>query len=305
MRAEAGAGLEPRQSRGDVRQRRRSRDGRRADQGGPAEHPRSHAPDVQAHRRVRPGLQPRLEEQPGLHVHHGRLARRRRHPHAPRGALVRAARGRRLHPGLRHPRRGVGGHEDRYEPPGSPHRLLRSADPVGRHARHDLPAAEEPGRLPGDQPCAGHPLRRQRRPADVRPPLHDRRPRRPEDPNVMDAAHAPVITSAIRVPDEMDSNGLAGERGFYLEDAGQPEFVSWMLQPQAPTKGPVLLVHGVGVRTEIWRPPPRARSSRRSSTTDMTCGWRPGGRAWTSRTTPGHSPGGGARSPAGGPQGRR
>ena len=49
-------------------------------------------------------------------------------------------------------------------------------------------------------------------------------------PNVMDAAHAPVITSAIRVPDEMDSNGMAGERGFYLEDAGQPEFVSWMLQ---------------------------------------------------------------------------
>ncbi|MGH2839210.1 MAG: GMC oxidoreductase [Solirubrobacteraceae bacterium] len=45
--------------------------------------------------------------------------------------------------------------------------------------------------------------------------------------NVMDAAHAPVITSAIRVADELDG----GEgRGFYLEDAGQPEFVSWMLQ---------------------------------------------------------------------------
>ena len=25
--------------------------------------------------------------------------------------------------------------------------------------------------------------------------------------------------------------------------------------PDEPTKGPVLLVHGVGVRTEIWRPP--------------------------------------------------
>ena len=25
--------------------------------------------------------------------------------------------------------------------------------------------------------------------------------------------------------------------------------------PNKPTKGPVLLVHGVGVRTEIWRPP--------------------------------------------------
>lgn len=45
--------------------------------------------------------------------------------------------------------------------------------------------------------------------------------------NVMDAAHAPVITSAIRVPDEVDGGD---GRGFYLEDAGQPEFVSWMLQ---------------------------------------------------------------------------
>ena len=46
-------------------------------------------------------------------------------------------------------------------------------------------------------------------------------------PHVLDTSHAPVITSAIRVPDEVDG----GEgRGFYLEDAGQPEFVSWMLQ---------------------------------------------------------------------------
>ncbi|HWI09500.1 MAG TPA: GMC oxidoreductase, partial [Solirubrobacteraceae bacterium] len=48
-------------------------------------------------------------------------------------------------------------------------------------------------------------------------------------PNVLDSAHAPVITSAIRVPDEIDG-GPRGQRGFYLEDAGQPEFVSWMLQ---------------------------------------------------------------------------
>lgn len=46
-------------------------------------------------------------------------------------------------------------------------------------------------------------------------------------PNVLDSAHAPVITSAIRVPDELDGGD---GRGFYLEDAGQPEFVSWMLQ---------------------------------------------------------------------------
>jgi cholesterol oxidase len=48
--------------------------------------------------------------------------------------------------------------------------------------------------------------------------------RRPRD---LDASHAPVITSAIRVPDALDG----GEgRGFYLEDAGQPAFVSWLLQ---------------------------------------------------------------------------
>jgi cholesterol oxidase len=46
-------------------------------------------------------------------------------------------------------------------------------------------------------------------------------------PRVLDSSHAPVITSAIRVPDALDG----GEgRGFYLEDAGEPEFVSWMLQ---------------------------------------------------------------------------
>jgi cholesterol oxidase len=46
-------------------------------------------------------------------------------------------------------------------------------------------------------------------------------------PRVLDSAHAPVITSAIRVPDELDGGD---GRGFYLQDAGQPEFVSWMLQ---------------------------------------------------------------------------
>ncbi len=46
-------------------------------------------------------------------------------------------------------------------------------------------------------------------------------------PNVLDSSHAPVITSAIRVPDTVDGGD---GRGFYLEDAGQPEFVSWMLQ---------------------------------------------------------------------------
>jgi cholesterol oxidase len=40
-------------------------------------------------------------------------------------------------------------------------------------------------------------------------------------PRVIDPGHGPVITSAVRV---------GAERGFYLEDAGFPEYVAWMLQ---------------------------------------------------------------------------
>ncbi len=46
------------------------------------------------------------------------------------------------------------------------------------------------------------------------------------------AERGPVITSALHVPDELDG----GEgRGFYVEDAGYPEFVSWLVQG---TQGP-------------------------------------------------------------------
>lgn len=46
-------------------------------------------------------------------------------------------------------------------------------------------------------------------------------------PLVIDPARGPVITSAIRYPDELEG----GEgRGFYLEDAGYPQFASWMLE---------------------------------------------------------------------------
>lgn len=48
------------------------------------------------------------------------------------------------------------------------------------------------------------------------------RERRPIDPG-----GAPVITSAIRLPDELEG-GLG--RGAYIEDGGYPAFVDWMLQ---------------------------------------------------------------------------
>jgi cholesterol oxidase len=46
-------------------------------------------------------------------------------------------------------------------------------------------------------------------------------------PRVLDASHAPVITSTIRMPDERDRPGA---RGFYLQDAGYPEWVNWVIE---------------------------------------------------------------------------
>lgn len=46
----------------------------------------------------------------------------------------------------------------------------------------------------------------------------------------LDASRGPVITSAIRLPDELDGVPGAG-RGAYIEDAGYPSFVDWMVQP--------------------------------------------------------------------------
>jgi len=46
-------------------------------------------------------------------------------------------------------------------------------------------------------------------------------------PRIIDPSHGPIITSAARGDDELDG----GEgRGFYLEDAGFPQHLAWMLQ---------------------------------------------------------------------------
>jgi pimeloyl-ACP methyl ester carboxylesterase len=45
------------------------------------------------------------------------------------------------------------------------------------------------------------------------------------------------------------------ERHPFVTEDGVECNVIHVTGPKAPTKGPVLLVHGVGVRTEIWRPP--------------------------------------------------
>jgi cholesterol oxidase len=55
-------------------------------------------------------------------------------------------------------------------------------------------------------------------------------------PLVIDPALGPVITSAIRYPDELEGGD---GRGFYLEDAGYPQFASWMLEA---VEGPEAIV---------------------------------------------------------------
>jgi cholesterol oxidase len=48
-------------------------------------------------------------------------------------------------------------------------------------------------------------------------------------PRRLEPAHGPVITSAVRYGDALDGDGTDG-RGFYVEDAGFPAFLSWIVQ---------------------------------------------------------------------------
>jgi cholesterol oxidase len=48
-------------------------------------------------------------------------------------------------------------------------------------------------------------------------------------PRSLQSSTGPVITSAIRVGDELDEDGSSG-RGFYVEDAGYPTFVDWLAE---------------------------------------------------------------------------
>ncbi|HEV3002185.1 MAG TPA: GMC family oxidoreductase [Solirubrobacteraceae bacterium] len=70
-------------------------------------------------------------------------------------------------------------------------------------------------------------------------------------PRRIDPAYGPVITSAVRIGDELDGDGSQG-RGLYVEDAGYPEFVSWMLQlvdaPSAVAKALPVLARLVATR---------------------------------------------------------
>lgn len=45
----------------------------------------------------------------------------------------------------------------------------------------------------------------------------------------LDPSNGPVITSATKVPDELEG-GPKGQRGFIIEDAGYPQFVNWLVE---------------------------------------------------------------------------
>lgn len=45
---------------------------------------------------------------------------------------------------------------------------------------------------------------------------------------IIDGSHGPVITTAIRVPDGLDGEG--DTRGYYVEEAGFPEFANWLVE---------------------------------------------------------------------------
>jgi cholesterol oxidase len=64
---------------------------------------------------------------------------------------------------------------------------------------------------------------------------------------LMEPARGPVITSAIRYPDALD--GAEG-RGFYIQDAGAPEFANWLVEA---TDAPGSLRRAVTVLWQVLR----------------------------------------------------
>ena len=57
-------------------------------------------------------------------------------------------------------------------------------------------------------------------------------------PRRLAAWAGPTITSAIRMPDTLDGEGERG-RGFYIEDAGFPAFLAWIIEDGIPRAGTI------------------------------------------------------------------
>jgi cholesterol oxidase len=63
------------------------------------------------------------------------------------------------------------------------------------------------------------------------------------EPWRLDPTHGPAITYALRRADALDSGGPAGGRGFYIEDAGFPAELAWLVEGLSP----------VGWLSRAWR----------------------------------------------------
>ncbi|WP_055711602.1 GMC oxidoreductase [Streptomyces torulosus] len=67
----------------------------------------------------------------------------------------------------------------------------------------------------------------------------------------LDGSRGPVITSAVRGGDALDEDGSAG-RGFYIEDAGYPDFVAWLAE-SAQLPGGARRLLGFGLHRLLTR----------------------------------------------------
>jgi len=63
------------------------------------------------------------------------------------------------------------------------------------------------------------------------------------EPWRVDPTRGPTITHALRSPDALDTGAPTGERGFYLEDAGFPAELAWLVEG----------LQGVGWLARTWR----------------------------------------------------
>lgn len=66
---------------------------------------------------------------------------------------------------------------------------------------------------------------------------------------LIDGSYGPVITSAIRMPDRVDGDGIRG-RGYYVQEAGFPEFINWLIEASQAQRS---LARGAGVAWELLR----------------------------------------------------
>ena len=104
-----------------------------------------------------------------------------------------------------------------------------STDPFGGDVRHDAPAAGQPHVVAGPELEPGQGFSGNGDLLTFAQRVTQEGPDGKRVPRDLEPGRGPVITCAMRVGDALDGDGSTG-RGFYLEDAGYPQFVSWMVQ---------------------------------------------------------------------------